>query len=368
MFPFEWRVSKGALNFWSPSQLAPEPFLFEAFPPVEAERPARRRRHMQPRIEATLPHGANRQTRCRNASNSRPLAGNVRNPATHAAIVEAAIAILNERGYGGFTIDAVARRSGAGKPTIYRWWKTKSELFMELYNRESAAMMPVEDLGSMRAELSRRSNRSFISGGDCLRPGLSRDDRRIAGGREVSGAAARPIHAAAPQSRPHDPGARTAARRVGRRTIETALDLLYGFSIYHLITGQLQDEGAIEAMVDLLIQGLTATKKLQAAEQVIDRPQRRTKLIDRHAKDNHEYHDIPHRAVDEERSKPWRPWHPLTRTAQKKVNPGEITEYAIEILATANLFRRGHRICIEVASADMPTGVAGATNKNRIHP
>ena len=69
-----------------------------------------------------------------------------------------------------------------------------------------------------------------------------------------------------------------------------------------------------------------------------------------------------HRAIDPTRSKPWRPWHPLTRQAQKKVVPGEITEYAIEILATANLFRRGHRICIEIASADMPTGVGGATN------
>jgi len=69
-----------------------------------------------------------------------------------------------------------------------------------------------------------------------------------------------------------------------------------------------------------------------------------------------------HRALDPKRSKPWRPWHPLTRKAQQKVTPGEITEYAIEILATANLFRRGHRICVEIASADMPTGVGGATN------
>jgi len=69
-----------------------------------------------------------------------------------------------------------------------------------------------------------------------------------------------------------------------------------------------------------------------------------------------------HRALDPKRSKPWRPWHPLTRQAQRKVTPGEITEYSIEILATANLFRRGHRICVEIASADMPTGVAGATN------
>jgi putative CocE/NonD family hydrolase len=69
-----------------------------------------------------------------------------------------------------------------------------------------------------------------------------------------------------------------------------------------------------------------------------------------------------HRAVDPARSKPWKPWHPLTREAQKKATPGSIEEYAIEIMATANLFRRGHRICIEIAAADMPTGVAGATN------
>jgi len=69
-----------------------------------------------------------------------------------------------------------------------------------------------------------------------------------------------------------------------------------------------------------------------------------------------------HRALDETRSKPWRPWHKLTRAAQQKVTPGEVTEYRIEIMATANLFRRGHRICLEIMSLDLPTGVAGATN------
>jgi len=69
-----------------------------------------------------------------------------------------------------------------------------------------------------------------------------------------------------------------------------------------------------------------------------------------------------HRALDLKRSKPWKPWHPLTRAAQKPVVPGEVTEYAIEIMATANLFRQGHRICLEITSLDLPTGVAGATN------
>jgi putative CocE/NonD family hydrolase len=69
-----------------------------------------------------------------------------------------------------------------------------------------------------------------------------------------------------------------------------------------------------------------------------------------------------HRALDPKRSKPWKPWHPLTRAARQPVVPGEVVEYAIEIMATANLFRRGHRICLEITSLDLPTGVAGATN------
>lgn len=68
------------------------------------------------------------------------------------------------------------------------------------------------------------------------------------------------------------------------------------------------------------------------------------------------------RAIDPERSEPWKPWHPLTREAQEPVTPGKIEEYAIEILATANMFKRGHRICVEITCLDLPTGVGGATN------
>ncbi|MBN1106725.1 MAG: CocE/NonD family hydrolase [Deltaproteobacteria bacterium] len=69
-----------------------------------------------------------------------------------------------------------------------------------------------------------------------------------------------------------------------------------------------------------------------------------------------------HRALDLKRSTPWKPWHPLTREAQKPVVPGEINEYAIEIFSTANLFKKGHRICVDITSLDLPTGTAGLTN------
>jgi predicted acyl esterase len=69
-----------------------------------------------------------------------------------------------------------------------------------------------------------------------------------------------------------------------------------------------------------------------------------------------------HRALDPERSQPWKPWHKLTREAQEKVVPGVVEVYSIELMSTANLFRRGHRICIEISSQDLPTGVGGNTN------
>jgi uncharacterized protein len=69
-----------------------------------------------------------------------------------------------------------------------------------------------------------------------------------------------------------------------------------------------------------------------------------------------------HRAIDPKRSKLWWPWHPLTREAQMPVTPGAIEDYQIEVMATANLFRQGHRICLDITSLDLPTGVAGATN------
>ena len=69
-----------------------------------------------------------------------------------------------------------------------------------------------------------------------------------------------------------------------------------------------------------------------------------------------------HRAIDPTRSKPWKPWHQHTRKDVKPVITDEINEYNIEIMSMANLFKKGHRICIDITSVDMPSGTAGFTN------
>jgi predicted acyl esterase len=69
-----------------------------------------------------------------------------------------------------------------------------------------------------------------------------------------------------------------------------------------------------------------------------------------------------YRALDQRRSKPGEPFHKLTRDAIKPVQPGEIVEYQIHILATANQFKAGHRICVDITSMDVPTGTGAMTN------
>jgi len=59
-----------------------------------------------------------------------------------------------------------------------------------------------------------------------------------------------------------------------------------------------------------------------------------------------------HRELDSEKSKPWQPYHPHRKATP--VVPGEINEYAIEIRPIANLFKKGHRIKIEIWSCDYP--------------
>lgn len=59
-----------------------------------------------------------------------------RNPESAEAILEAAEAVLLESGYAGFSIEAVARRARAGKPTIYRWWPSKAGILLDVYHRQ----------------------------------------------------------------------------------------------------------------------------------------------------------------------------------------------------------------------------------------
>lgn len=62
------------------------------------------------------------------------------------------------------------------------------------------------------------------------------------------------------------------------------------------------------------------------------------------------------RELDEEKSTPYKPWHKLTREAQKPVVLGEINEYNVEVMSVCHTFKAGHRICVEISCLDLPDG------------
>jgi AcrR family transcriptional regulator len=78
--------------------------------------------------------------------------GRPRDPATDRAILEAAVEVLREEGFGGFTVDAVASRAGVGKATIYRRWAGKEDLILAAAETV-VADLPSPDTGSIRDDL-----------------------------------------------------------------------------------------------------------------------------------------------------------------------------------------------------------------------
>jgi len=60
-----------------------------------------------------------------------------------------------------------------------------------------------------------------------------------------------------------------------------------------------------------------------------------------------------HRAIDQQRSKAYQPFHPHTESVP--VEQGKIYEYAIEIRETSNVFKAGHRIELVIRGQDAPS-------------
>ncbi len=86
-------------------------------------------------------------------SPSRKSIGSKRNPETQKAVRAACKAVLSERGLSGFSVEAVAKRARAGKPTIYKWWGGRAGLLLDLY-RENEPDRLFPNTGSLREDIA----------------------------------------------------------------------------------------------------------------------------------------------------------------------------------------------------------------------
>jgi AcrR family transcriptional regulator len=79
-------------------------------------------------------------------------AGRPRDPEVDRRLRAAAVDLYGEVGWAGFTVDALSRRSGVGKASIYLRWESKDELFIEAI-QDHFQPVTVSDGASTRSEL-----------------------------------------------------------------------------------------------------------------------------------------------------------------------------------------------------------------------
>jgi AcrR family transcriptional regulator len=66
-----------------------------------------------------------------NTGHPAPARGRPRSERARQAILDAAGALLIERGMPGFTMEAVAARAGVSKATLYKWWPSRSAVAID---------------------------------------------------------------------------------------------------------------------------------------------------------------------------------------------------------------------------------------------
>ncbi|GAA4685474.1 TetR/AcrR family transcriptional regulator [Streptomyces youssoufiensis] len=70
------------------------------------------------------------------------------------AILDAAFDLVNRKGFAKLTIEAIAAQAGVGKPTIYRWWRSKGAVVLEAMREELGDDFGFPDTGDIAADLT----------------------------------------------------------------------------------------------------------------------------------------------------------------------------------------------------------------------
>jgi AcrR family transcriptional regulator len=84
---------------------------------------------------------------------SPPTRGRPRSEGADATILQAALALLDERGYHAMTVDDIASEAGVGKQTIYRRWQSKAAVVLEALTARTAAEVVTPDTGSVQEDV-----------------------------------------------------------------------------------------------------------------------------------------------------------------------------------------------------------------------
>lgn len=184
--------------------------------------------------------------------------GRVRSLAAESAVLKATLELLSKKPLRDVTTDAIAQRAGVSKATIYKWWPHKSNVALDAFLSQIKSEVPTPDTGSALKDFNRqlralmdfytsprgRLFREFLAEGQSDRKFLALFRERFLKSRRDA--------------------VRTILQRgVDRGEIradldsEIVLDLIYGPSIYRLLTEHAPvDEAQTSALIKAAFTGL----------------------------------------------------------------------------------------------------------------
>lgn len=176
--------------------------------------------------------------------------GRPRNELLDAAIVEATIAEVGAKGWGGATVEGIAARAGVGRGSIYRRWSSKTELFQyaatvfTLPNDEVDTGFLADDLVAAVLPIADALTQPELA---ALLPSLLAEAANDESIRNT-------LRTFVAQSRQRAIDAVERARRRGdveaTTDAETLVDMLAGAMLYRrLLLGELTDAAAVETLV-----------------------------------------------------------------------------------------------------------------------
>jgi AcrR family transcriptional regulator len=184
--------------------------------------------------------------------------GRPRSEQSRTAVLQATSELMLEVGMRAMTTDEIARRSGASKATIYKWWPNKYAVAIEAFLSEMLAEAPDPDTGSAREDfrLALRGMMRFYAGpggrvfaqlvGEAQfdpTVGVELRDRLVGSRRELVRAI-------------WDRGVARGELRPDADP-EAAIDVVFGPAMYRLVAGHAPlDEAAADAIVDVAVRGL----------------------------------------------------------------------------------------------------------------
>jgi AcrR family transcriptional regulator len=193
------------------------------------------------------------------ADDRRRSIGARRNPETEQAILEAAEAIMAEEGIAGFSIEAVAKRARAGKPTIYKWWPGKTALLLDVYHRHKPAAVHT-DTGSTEGDVLAFLTGIFAHWGET---GAGNVFRFVIAEAQRDEQAAESLRAYAAQRRLQTGAIFERGVARGELAADTdvglAADALAGFVWHRLLTGRVEcDPEQLAKLARQMVRGLLA--------------------------------------------------------------------------------------------------------------